>query len=96
MQFDFSTVKDFYTENVTDDVLKKVGLTAGIFTVVIVSQVLLHGLVEIVDSIPVFNSLMQVVGVYATIRFVVTNLTTQEKRDNFAEDVRNIYQKVVG
>lgn len=96
MQFDFSTVKDFYTENVTDDVLKKVGLTAGIFAVVIVSQVLLHGLVEIVDSIPVFNSLMQVVGVYATIRFVVANLTTQEKRDNFAEDVRNTYQKVVG
>lgn len=96
MQFDFSTVKDFYTENVTDDVLKKVGLTAGIFTVVIVSQLLLHGLVEIVDSIPVFNSLMQVVGVYATIRFVVVNLTTQEKRDNFAEDIRNTYQKVVG
>lgn len=96
MQFDFSTVKDFYTENVTDDVLKKVGLTAGIFTVVIVSQVLLHGLVEIVDSIPVFNSLMQVVGVYATIRFVVTNLTTQEKRDDFAQNVRNTYQKVVG
>ena len=96
MQFDFSTVKDFYTENVTDDVLKKVGLTAGIFTVVIVSQVLLHGLVEIVDSIPVFNSLMQVVGVYATIRFVVANLTTQEKRDNFTQNVRNTYQKVVG
>jgi len=95
MQFDFSTVKDFYTENVTDDVLKKVGLTAGIFAVVIVSQVLLHGLVEIVDSIPVFNSLMQVVGVYATIRFVVANLTTQEKRDNFTQDVRNTYQKLL-
>jgi hypothetical protein len=96
MQFDFSTVKDFYNENITDDVLKKVGLSAGIFTVVIVSQVLLHGLVEIVDSIPVFNSLMQVVGVYATIRFVVANLTTQEKREDFAQDVRNTYQKVVG
>jgi hypothetical protein len=96
MQLNFSTVKDFYTENVTDDVLKKVGLTAGIFAVVIVSQVLLHGLVEIVDSIPVFNSLMQVVGVYATVRFVLANLTTQENRNNFAEDVRNTYQKVVG
>ena len=96
MQFDFSTVKDFYTENVTDDALKKVGLTAGIFTVVIVSQVLLHGLVEIVDSIPVFNSLMQVVGVYATVRFVLANLTTQEKREDFAKDVRTTYQKVVG
>ena len=96
MQFDFSTVKDFYTENVTDDVLKKVGLTAGIFAVVIVSQLLLHGLVEIVDGIPVFNSLMQVVGVYATLRFVLSNLTTQEKREDFAQDVRNTYQKVVG
>ena len=96
MQFDFSTAKDFYIENVTDDILKKVGLTAGIFAVVIISQILLHGLVEIVDSIPVFNSLMQVVGVYATIRFVVANLTTQQKRDDFAQDIRITYQKVVG
>ncbi len=96
MQFDFNTIKEFYTENITDEVLKKAGLTAGIFAVVIVSQVLLHGLVEIVDSIPVFNSLMQVVGVYATARFVLANLTTQEKRDNLAKNVRNTYQDVVG
>lgn len=96
MQFDFNTVKEFYTENITDEVLKKAGLTAGIFAVVIVSQLLLHGLVEIVDSIPVFNSLMQVVGVYATARFVLTNLTTQEKRDNLVKNVRNTYQDVVG
>lgn len=61
----------------------------------IVSQVLLHGLVEIVDSIPVFNSLMEVVGVYATIRFVVANLTTQEKRDNFTQDVRILTKKLL-
>jgi hypothetical protein len=96
MQFDFNTVKEFYTENITDEVLKKAGLTAGIFAVVIVSQLLLHGLVEIVDSIPVFNSLMQVVGVYATVRFVIANLTTQEKRDNLVKNVRNTYQDVVG
>ncbi len=96
MQFDFNTVKEFYTENITDEVLRKAGLTAGIFTVVIVSQLILHGFVEIVDSIPVFNSLMQVVGVYATVRFVLANLTTQEKRDNLVENVRNTYQDVVG
>ena len=96
MQFDFSTVKDFYTENVTDDVLKKVGLTAGIFAVVIVSQVLLHGLVEIVDGIPVFNSLMQVVGVYATLRFVLSNLVTQEQRTTLRSKVRSSYQEIVG
>jgi hypothetical protein len=96
MQFNFNTVKEFYTENITDEVLRKAGLTAGIFGVVIVSQLLLHGFVEIVDSIPVFNSLMQVVGVYATVRFVLANLTTQEKRDNLVENVRNTYQDVVG
>lgn len=96
MQFDFNTVKEFYTENITDEVLRKAGLTAGIFAVVIVSQVLLHGFVEIVDSIPVFNSLMQVIGVYATARFVLANLTTQEKRDDLVENVRNTYQDVVG
>jgi hypothetical protein len=39
---------------------------------------------------------MQVVGVYATVRFVIVNLTTQEKRDNLVENVRNTYQDVVG
>ena len=96
MQFNFNTVKEFYTENITDEVLRKAGFTAGIFTVVIVSQLILHGFVEIVDSIPVFNSLMQVVGVYATVRFVLANLTTQEKRDNLVKSVRNTYQDVVG
>ncbi len=96
MQFNLNKVKEFYTENITDEVLRKAGLTAGIFTVVIISQLILHGFVEIVDSIPVFNSLMQVVGVYATVRFVLSNLTTQEKRDNLVENVRNTYQDVVG
>jgi hypothetical protein len=39
---------------------------------------------------------MQVVGVYATARFVIANLTTQEKRDNLVKNVRNTYQDVVG
>jgi hypothetical protein len=96
MQFNFNTAKEFYTENITDDILKKTGMTVGIFTAVIVSQLFLHGFVEIVDSIPVFNSLMQVVGVYVTARFALANLTTQEKRDNLVKNVRNTYQDVVG
>ncbi len=96
MQFNFSNIKDFYTENVTDEVLRKVGITASIFTVVIVSQLILHGFVEIVDGIPVFNSLMQVVGVLATVRFILANLTTQEKRDNLVKNVRITYQDIVG
>ena len=96
LEFNLSSLKQFYNENITDDVLKKTGLTVGIFAIVIISQVVLHGFVEIVDSIPVFNSLMQVVGVYATARFALTNLTTEEKRNNLSENVRVTYKKVVG
>jgi len=96
MQFNYSSIKDFYNKNITDDFLRKTGMTAGIFTVVIVSQVILHGFVELIDSIPIFNSLMQVVGVYVTVKFAVANLSTQEKRDVFAKNVRDTYQKVVG
>jgi len=96
MDFNFTTIKDFYKENVSDELLKKTGLSVGIFGIVIVSQVILHGLVEVIDSIPVFNSLMQVVGVYATARFVLANLITQEQRNSLREKVEDAYKDVVG
>lgn len=96
MKFNFFTVKDFYTQNITDDVLKKVGLSTGILIAVVISQIILHGFVQIIDSIPIFDSLMQIVGVYATVKFARANLITQEQRSNLKENVRNTYQKVVG
>lgn len=96
MQFNFNTIKDFYTDNITNEVTRKTFLTIGIFTAVIFSQVILHGFVEIVDGIPVFNSLMQVVGVYATARFVLQNLATKSQRDDFAKNIQDTYKDIVG
>lgn len=95
-QFNLSAIKEFYQENITSDVLKNTGLTVVIFAVVIVAQVILHAVVQVVDSVPVFNSLMQVVGVYATIRFAMSNLSTQQQRDDLMQKVRNTYQEVIG
>lgn len=94
--FTFSNLKTLYTENVTNEVLKNAGITLSILFVVIVSQLLLHSVVQIVDSIPVFNSLLEVIGLYAFGRFAFSNLVTQEQRQELVEKVQYYYQEMVG
>ena len=94
--FTFSNLKTLYTENVTNEVLKNTGITLSILFVVIVSQLLLHSVVQIVDSIPVFNSLLEVIGLYAFGRFAFSNLVTQEQRQELVEKVQYYYQEMVG
>lgn len=94
--FTFSNLKTLYTENVTNEVLKNTGITLSILFVVIVSQLLLHSVVQIVDSIPVFNSLLEVIGLYAFGRFAFSNLVTQEQRQELVEKVQYHYQEMVG
>ena len=95
MNFNITEIKSFVTENVTEDILKKIGITAGIFFVVIVSQLLIHEVVAVIDAIPVFNGFLQLVGLIALIQFTRNNLMTQDQRDALKEKVETIYSEVV-
>ena len=88
-------IKTFVNENVTNDVLKKVGISATILFVVIVAQLIIHEVVMVVDVIPVFNGIMQLVGLFTLINFVRNNLLTPEQRQEFVGKVQNTYNDIV-
>jgi len=95
MQEKFAQVKTFVTENVSNELLKNIGLSTAILFVVIVAQLLIHEIVYVVDSIPVFNGVMELIGLFAFINFTRNNLITAEQRTALVEKIQNLYNEVV-
>jgi len=94
MQDKIAQVKTFVDENVSSELLKNIGLSTAILFVVIVAQLLIHEIVFVVDSIPVFNGVMELVGLAAFINFTRNNLLTADQRSAFIEKVKNTYTQV--
>jgi len=88
-------VKTFVNENVSNELLKNVGISTAILFVVIVAQLLIHEVVAVVDSIPVFNGVMEIVGLVAFINFTRNNLITAEQRSALVDKVQTIFNEVV-
>jgi hypothetical protein len=95
MNFNINEIKTFVSENVTNNLLKNVGISSVILFVVIVSQLLIHEVVMVIDSIPVFNGIMQLIGLVVFVNFIRNNLLTQEQRVVFSEKVKSFYNQVV-
>jgi len=88
-------VKTFVNENVSNELLKNVGLSTAILFVVIVAQLLIHEVVAVVDAIPVFNGVMELIGLAAFINFTRNNLITAEQRTALVDKVKSTYNQVV-
>jgi hypothetical protein len=95
MQNKIAQVKTFVNENVSNELLKNVGLSTAIMFVVIVAQLLIHEVVSVVDAIPVFNGVMELVGLAAFINFTRNNLVTAEQRTVLVDKVKTTYNQVV-
>jgi len=95
MQNKIAQVKTFVNENVSNELLKNVGLSTAILFVVVVAQLLIHEVVYVVDSIPVFNGIMELIGLVAVINFTRNNLLTAEQRVEFVAKVQNYFNEVV-
>jgi hypothetical protein len=95
MQDKIAQVKTFVNENVSNELLKNIGLSTAILFVVIVAQLLLHEVVAVVDSIPVFNGIMEIIGLVAFINFTRNNLITAEQRAELKEKVQTTFNQVV-
>jgi len=95
MNFNINEIKTFVSENVTNNLLKNVGISSVILFVVIVAQLLIHEVVLVIDSIPVFNGIMQLIGLVVFVNFIRNNLLTQEQRVVFSEKVKSFYNQVV-
>ena len=86
----------YINENVTKEFSKNFLLTFLIFFVVIVSQLIIAEVVAVVDSIPVFNSIMELVGMYVVGKFTLDNLSTKDKRNQLVKQLEAKYQQVIG
>jgi len=87
-------VKTFVNENVSSELLKNIGISTAILFVVIVSQLILHEVVMVVDSIPVFNGIMEIIGLVAFINFTRNNLITAEQRSALIDKVQTTINEV--
>ena len=94
MQDKIAQVKTFLTENVSNELLKNIGLSTAILFVVIVAQLLIHEVVAVVDAIPVFNGVMELVGLIALINFSRNNLMTPDQRTALVDKVKTTYNNV--
>jgi hypothetical protein len=94
MQNKINQVKTFVQENVSNELLKNVGLSTAILFVVIVSQLLVHEVVMVVDNIPVFNGVMEIIGLVAFINFCRNNLITVDQRANLVDKVQTTIKEV--
>ena len=95
MQDKIAQVKTFLNENVSNELLKNVGLSTAILFVVIVAQLIIHEVVLVVDIIPVFNGIIELIGLVAFINFTRNNLITAEQRTALIEKVKSTYNQTV-
>lgn len=95
MQDKIAQVKTFVNENVSNELLKNVGISTAILFVVIVAQLVIHEVVAVIDAIPVFNGVLQLIGLVAFINFTRNNLLTAEQRTALVDKVKTTYNQVV-
>ena len=94
MQDKITEVKTFLTENVSNEILKNVGLSTAILFVVIVAQLLIHEVVAVIDAIPVFNGVMEIIGLVTFINFSRNNLMTPDQRTALVDKVKTTYNDI--
>ena len=95
MQDKITEVKTFLTENVSNEILKNVGLSTAILFVVIVAQLLIHEVVAVIDAIPVFNGVMEIIGLVTFINFSRNNLMTPDQRTALVDKVKTTYNDII-
>jgi len=88
-------VKTFVQENVSNELLKNIGISVGILVVVIIAQLILHEVVMVIDSIPVFNGVMEIIGLVTFFNFSRNNLITIEQRTALMEKVQTSINEVI-
>ena len=74
----------------------KYGKAAGIVAVVIVAQVVIKGVIDTINLLPVLPGLLELLGVVVLGQWSWQNLTTSEKRNSVFERVQNLRKEYLG
>tara|TARA_Y100001968_G_scaffold322413_1_gene358462 strand:+ start:485 stop:865 length:381 start_codon:yes stop_codon:yes gene_type:complete len=74
----------------------KYGKAAGIIAVVIIAQVIIKGVLDTINLLPVLPGLLELLGVVILGQWSWQNLTTSEKRNAVFERVQNLRKEYLG
>ena len=74
----------------------KYGKAAGIIAVVIVAQIIIKGVIDTVNLLPLVPGLLELLGVVGLGQWSCQNLTTSEKRNAVFERVQTLRKEYLG
>ena len=74
----------------------RIGKIVGIFAAVIVAQILIKGILDTINLLPVVPGLLELLGVVVVGQWSWKNLTTSEKRTTLVQKVQSLRQEYLG
>ncbi len=74
----------------------KYGKAVGIIAIVIVAQVIIKGVIDTINLLPIVPGLLELLGVVVLGQWSWQNLTTSEKRNSVFERVQNLRKEYLG
>ena len=74
----------------------KYGKAIGIIAIVIIAQVIIKGVIDTINLLPILPGLLELLGVVVLGQWSWQNLTTSEKRNAVFEKVQNLRKEYLG
>ena len=74
----------------------RIGKVLGIFAAVTVAQILIKGVMDTINLLPIVPGLLELLGVVMVGQWSWQNLTTSEKRSALSERVQNLRKEYLG
>ena len=74
----------------------RIGKVVGIFAAVIVAQILIKGILDTINLLPVVPGLLELLGVVVVGQWSWKNLTTSEKRSELVTRIQTLRKEYLG
>ncbi|WP_392350394.1 CAAD domain-containing protein [Parasynechococcus sp.] len=74
----------------------RIGKIVGIFAAVIVAQILIKGILDTINLLPVVPGLLELLGVVVVGQWSWKNLTTSDKRSVLIQRIQTLRQEYLG
>ena len=74
----------------------RIGKVVGIFAAVIVAQILIKGILDTINLLPVVPGLLELLGVVVVGQWSWKNLTTSEKRSGLVTRIQTLRKEYLG
>ena len=74
----------------------RIGKATGIIVAVIVAQILIKGVLDTINLLPIVPGLLELLGLVVVGQWSWNNLTTSEKRSNVVSRIQNLRKEYLG